>query len=180
MTGTGIFLGVVAVLTWAFAGRLWFTIWRSHEGVIFKVCMSIVVLIPFAGPFFYFFFRMPPPAPADLQQGHMNHYGQSMPLGNDYSTMGSSEPPSGGKRRVASMGRAAVILGTLLLVLLWPRALLLVRDGDPWGYRNAFGQRVGTISLLAVLTAGSVAYLIGVWKLWLRPRFKSKNSRGVA
>ena len=180
MSGIAITFGVVAVLTWALAGRLWFTIWGSSEGRIFKVCMSVVVLIPYVGPFFYFFFRMPPPAPAHLQQGRMNHYGQLTPLGNDYSTMSSASPTPGVGRQTALTGRVALIFGAIFLVLLWPRAILLVREGSPWGYRNPFGLQVGTISLLAVLTAGSVAYVIGVWKLLIQPRIKKKSSRGVA
>jgi hypothetical protein len=180
MSGIAIFFGIVAVLTWMLAGRLWLTIWRNPEGVIFKNCMSVIVLIPYVGPFLYFFFRMPPPAPADLQQGRMNHNGRSQPLGNDYATLPSSGLSSGGRRQTASFVRTALILGTLLLMLLWPRAILLVLNDDPWGYRNAVGQRVGTISLLAVLVAGSVACSIGVWRVLIQPRLKRKKSSVVA
>lgn len=60
-------LPVMLVVSFGATLACWAHIWRSVDHLFFKVTGALIAALPFFGPIFYFFTRLPPRLPEDAQ-----------------------------------------------------------------------------------------------------------------
>jgi len=169
---------VGSCLSWIAAGFIWHSLWRTNETLAFKIFLSAVALLPFVGPFLFYFFLMPPRIPTYLQQSRANYYGTMYPVEPWHPRWQRrleqkrtvTKPPV---RRWRPIQHAALGIALVVLIQYWLTAIYHYRQGDAWAYFNAWGLPVGTFLLLAVLLASSVVWLTLASTVWIWPALKN-------
>lgn len=179
---------IVAVLAWAVSAVLVWFLWKSQEPLWFKIVGTLMAAIPFFGPFLYSFVRMPPRAPAHLR-ATMNHHGRggrfigfgSNRFNYDPVVESADSEEAGGpqgnrqsRRSLTNWEKVGLIVAFIFLLIYWTKALHYLASGNAWGHSNYWGQPVGTFLLVAVLLAGSVAFIAALWRYWLSGVFDEK------
>jgi hypothetical protein len=62
-----VLLPIALVASFAATAGCWVHIWRSADQRFFKIAGALVAAMPFVGPIFYWFTRLPPRLPEDAQ-----------------------------------------------------------------------------------------------------------------
>jgi hypothetical protein len=174
---------IIAGVAWMLSAILVWGLWKSQEPLWFKLLGTLVAAIPFFGPFLFAFFSMPSRLPIHLRQT-MNHHGTGgrfLGLGSDrfnydpvVHSSGNDKPKRERLRSLTKWETIGLTIAFIFLVVYWTKAFHYYVSGNAWGHSNYWGQPVGTFLLIAVLLAGSVAFVAILWRYWLSRLFEEK------
>jgi hypothetical protein len=62
-----IMLPIALALSFGVTVACWVHVWRSPDHLFFKIVGTLIASLPFLGPIFYWFTRLPPRLPEDAQ-----------------------------------------------------------------------------------------------------------------
>jgi hypothetical protein len=174
---------IIAGLAWMLSAVLVWALWKSQEPLWFKFLGTLIAAIPFFGPFLFSFFSMPTRLPVHLRQT-MNHHGTGgrfLGLGSErfnYDPVvhrtGNEKPKREYRRSLTKWETIGLTIAFIFLVVYWTKAFHYYMSGNAWGHSNYWGQPVGAFLLIAVLLAGSVAFVAILWRYWLSRLFEEK------
>jgi uncharacterized membrane protein len=80
-------------------------------------------------------------------------------------------------RKLTAWEKVALVVAAVFLVQYWLAVLGFLRSGNPFGHRNYWSQDVGAFLLAAVCYAGTIAWVVVVWRHWVLHRLARRKSR---
>lgn len=179
------YLIAATVVSSLIASFLLWEIWRGAEPVVFKVLLTILVLVPILGPISYVWIRNWPeinPARARVDYRRTNYQDDHL-IGQDKfrtrlstDSMSPSRPKSttdftdvnGRRKPKEALFVAGAILGGLALTQLW---LLVVLSLTGWSDpTDSWAIKVQVFAILAVLVVATLAFIVLVWRRWFQSK----------